>query len=802
MKGLLPDNETARLESLRRYGILDTEPEPAFDDLTRLAAHVCGTPIAVINLIGEDQQWFKSAVGLAETELPREAGLCPHVILDSELLVVRDTLEDERFATNPVVISGPQIRFYAGVPLLTPDGHALGTLCVADRMPRELSPDQAESLKVLGRQVVIQLELRRHLAESAIAMRERKRAEEALKEGEERYRLIIETAKDAFVAMDTSGLITEWNRQAEVTFGWGREEVMGRPLAETIVPPQHREAHKKGLQRFLATGQGTIVFKRIELMALHREGHEFPVELTVWPIRAGETFTFNAFVHDITERKRAEEALRASEERFRQMEENIREVFWMTSPDKNHMIYISPGYEEIWGRTCASLYERPRSWLDAIHPEDRERVVGALEKQPQGEYDEEYRIVRSDGSVRWIRDRAFPIRNESGEVYRIVGIAEEITERKQMEQQLRQADKLAALGTLLSGVAHEVNNPLFVISSYAEVATEKLRQAQYEGLDGDLAEIREATQQASVIVKRFLGAARSAGGRSEPCRVDALVQRILELVANDFTIHQIAVRTIFHSDLPPVLADPHELTQVFLNLFTNARQAMAAVRGPAMLTVTTALRSHQHKSWVEIRVADNGPGIAPQHLPFIFDPFFTTKPVGKGTGLGLSICHRIVTELGGTLTCESAVGHGATFIVRLPVAPESQAASAQPPPKLYSILMVEDDPDVLEVVGDYLDARSYRVARARSGQEAIRALGQGRFDLLLLDFMMPEMNGAEVYQRACAAQPTLAERTILLTGAQTASAVQQFIRETGCVMVGKPVSLKELEHQIRDVLSR
>jgi signal transduction histidine kinase len=249
-----------------------------------------------------------------------------------------------------------------------------------------------------------------------------------------------------------------------------------------------------------------------------------------------------------------------------------------------------------------------------------------------------------------------------------VMVIEDQTERKRMESQLRQADKLAALGTLLGGVAHELNNPLFIISGNVQLAIGKINRQRYEGLQDHLAAMYEASRRASAIIQRFLGAARSSGGRREPCQVNKLVEQTLELVANDLGIHQIEVRTDLPSTLPPVLADPQELTQVLLNLITNARQAMSGSHGRGILGVTTSLVAEQGKSWVEIRVNDDGPGIDRAELPRIFEPFYTTKPVGEGTGLGLAICHRIVTELGGNLTVDSVQGRGATFIIRLPVA--------------------------------------------------------------------------------------------------------------------------------------
>ena len=240
-----------------------------------------------------------------------------------------------------------------------------------------------------------------------------------------------------------------------------------------------------------------------------------------------------------------------------------------------------------------------------------------------------------------------------------------IARSKEVERQLRQADRLAALGRLLDGVAHELNNPLFVISGYAQLAIEKLGRGNPDGLTTDLTAVLEATQRATDVIKRFMGLARSATGRYEPCEVNSLVQRTLELMANDLKIHDVQVRTVFEPSLPAISADPQELIQVFLNLITNARQAMSA-NGGGTLTLTTGVTSTRHGSGVEVRVTDNGPGIAPENISRVFDPFFTTSPVGGGIGLGLTITHRIVTGLGGTLTCESVPGKGATFIARFP----------------------------------------------------------------------------------------------------------------------------------------
>jgi len=271
--------------------------------------------------------------------------------------------------------------------------------------------------------------LRRAIGVQALAIKA-ERVERALSESEERFRSVVETASDAIVLGDQNGNIISWNKAAQALFGYAAEEVLGEPLT-IIIPTRYRASHQRGIERLHATGRPQIIGKTVELNGLRKDGSEFPLELSLGTWRTREGTFYSGMIRDITERRRREEALRESQERFRQLAENIREVFWLTDPQKSQMIYISPGYEQIWGRTCESLYASPRSWLDALHPDDRERVAeAALTKQISGVYDEEYRIVRPDGSVRWIRDRAFPIRDESGKVYRIAGIADDITEHK------------------------------------------------------------------------------------------------------------------------------------------------------------------------------------------------------------------------------------------------------------------------------------------------------------------------------------------------------------------------------------
>ena len=259
---------------------------------------------------------------------------------------------------------------------------------------------------------------------------ERKRGEESLQQSEERLRLALAAARLGTWDWNIQTGKVVWSENVESLFGLPRGGFAGTYGAFLdLIHPEDRSGVVQAITR--ASEEG--VDYRIEHRIIWPDGSVRWLGCTGQVLRdeTGGAVRMLGTVQCITDRKQAEAALRESEERFRQLSENIREVFWMTDPEKNEMLYISPGYEEIWGRTCASLYASPRSWLDAIHHEDRDRVLtAATTKQVSGEYAEEYRIVRPDGSVRWIRDRAFPIRNASGQVYRIAGIAEDITERK------------------------------------------------------------------------------------------------------------------------------------------------------------------------------------------------------------------------------------------------------------------------------------------------------------------------------------------------------------------------------------
>ena len=256
-------------------------------------------------------------------------------------------------------------------------------------------------------------------------------AAHALTESEDRFRSVVQSAPDAIIVADEHGYIASWNKAAARLFLYESEEVVGKPLT-VLMPMRYREAHEMGLERMRATGRSKVIGHVVRLHGLRKDGTEFPIELSLatWLARGGSFFS--GIIRDVTERTQTEEALLEIQERFQLVTQLMREVFWLTDPAKNVMLYVSPSYEGIWGRSCEELYRAPRAWLEAVHPDDRSRILhAAMTKQAIGTYAEEYRILRPDGAIRWIRDRAIPIRDDAGTIVKIAGIAEDITDSKQ-----------------------------------------------------------------------------------------------------------------------------------------------------------------------------------------------------------------------------------------------------------------------------------------------------------------------------------------------------------------------------------
>ena len=521
-------------------------------------------------------------------------------------------------------------------------------------------------------------------------------------------------------------------------------------------------------------------------------------------------------VRDVTERKRAEEALRESEHRFRQVTESIDEVFWLTDTTKNQMIYISPAYERIWGRTCASLYATPRSWMDAIHPEDRERVRNAaLTRQAAQTYDVDYRIVRPDGSTRWIHDRAFPIRDASGQVYRVAGVATDITSRRQLEEQFRHAQKMEAIGQLAAGVAHDFNNLLTVMRGNAELLL--LDPAQEGSQTGEcLKQITAAAERAAGLTRQLLVFSRKQAIRTEVLSLNEVILNLTRMLKRIIGEH-VELQSHCAVSLPFIEGDAAMLEQVLVNLVVNARDAMPngglihIATDKLSLGADSARRNPEARSgeFVCLMIRDTGTGIAPEILAHIFEPFFTTKEPGKGTGLGLATVYGIVKQHQGWIEVSSLLGKGTTFKIFLPGIglPLQQPALASAEVALRggteTILVVEDDCAVRMVARRTLESFGYTVYEARSAREALECWREhgAEIALLLTDLVLPGgLTGRELAGQLQAQSPTL--NVIFITGysAQAAANGTAFFQRPKTNLLQKPCSTRDLILKVRECL--
>lgn len=377
-----------------------------------------------------------------------------------------------------------------------------------------------------------------------------------------------------------------------------------------------------------------------------------------------------------------EYALRDSEERFRQLAEHIREVFWVYGIMEERWLYVSPAYEDIWGRSRQNLLERPLEWIEAIHPDDRPRVHAAhLEKLESGRLDEEYRICRPDGTVRWIWDRGFPIHDAAGYVYRIAGLAEDITARKLAEDQLRRQEvELARTSRsslaveLASSLAHDINQPLAAIVTYAQACLSLLRQDRTDPREviRIIEEIINQGLRAGGIIRHLRDLVRKRPTVQSAIQLNALIHDMIDYVQSELRQGGLTPRLELAESLPAVLADDTQVQLVVLHLLRNAIEAMhEAGAGPRELTLRTVL---QEPDTVLTTISDTGRGLDAEAAARLFQPFFTTKP--NGMGLSLSVSRSIIESQGGRLWATPNPEGGLSFHFTLPVHPAHRASPA------------------------------------------------------------------------------------------------------------------------------
>jgi PAS domain S-box-containing protein len=631
-------------------------------------------------------------------------------------------------------------------------------------------------------------------------------AEQALGESQARQGAMIEAALDAIVSMDHAGRILEFNPAAERIFGHKRSEVLGRDMADIIIPPRLRDGHRQGMARYLATGEATILGRRIEIVAMRADGSEFPVELTIARISPKGPPVFTGFVRDLTEIKIAEAALRSAEDRLRTVVAESPLILFALDKDG---VYTTSA-----GKGLASLGRREgemvgKSIYDVYR--DYPNVLANIDRCLAGE---EFSASVDVGKVSF-EAHYTPVKSPQGEVIGLFGVATDITERRDLEAQLRHAQKMEAVGRLAGGVAHDFNNLLTVIKGHSEVVLAKMRPS--DGLRPSIEEIQKAGARGVLLTRQLLAFSRKDVVTPEVLDLGEVV-REMESMLNRLIGENVRLATRIGQWPLHVRADRGQLEQVLANLAVNARDAMPQ-GGELVIGVSAIELGGEGASpgidlppgaYVALTVTDEGFGMSAEVRSHVFEPFFTTKEQGKGTGLGLSVVYGIVRQSGGDILVESEPKRGTTFRMFLPsvsgpgvpaVKEPGRNASAPAAKGEGTILLVEDDDAVRALARDFLHVLGYQVVEANSAEEALVVLERhaGTIGGVVSDVVMPGMGGVELARRLVLLRPDL--KTLLVSGYTKDSFGDDDIGQGGFAFLQKPYTLEDFGRKVAEIVA-
>lgn len=1059
-----PADEIQRLRVLKEYRIIDTPPEEKFDDLTRLVSQICEVPIALISLVESQRQWFKSRVGVDVQESLRNGAFCAYTILQSDLFIVPDALADARFVDNPFVTHPPNIRFYAGAPLLTQEGYTLGSLCILDCVPRELTEHQKDTLRILSRQVVAQLELRRIGLKEHIV---RVPSLAQIEEDEKNIRLLMESTGEGIYGLDLEGYCTFCNPACLRILGYQEpQELYAKNMHALVHHTNHNGSaspmNECKVSQSVQTGIGVHVDDEI---LWRKDGTSFQAECWFYPVRrdgvlVGAVVTFV----DITERKQAERNLQASEMYFRTLVENapycIHELdlqgrFLSINPAGLKMVnlaneaqliktYYFDGVatedrarvqalfvEACEGRSAEFEFKSAREHASKIYASNfipiknsDNRIVTIMgfsqditkHKQAEAELEQQRKFLRqvidimpnfvfakdregrftlvnqsvakaygvtveeligksdadfnsnpteveffrqkdlevwdslqdefipedvitdATGKSRWLQTVKRPLIGEDGNVHAILGVAtditarkqaedalqelnvalthaapgislldsegryqqvndvyanllgyspeelirrhwkctvdpddhgialsafedmktsgkgefearairkdgsvfhknvvmvksanksgtdqhhcliRDITERKQMEQALRekdhelqQAQKMETIGTLAGGIAHDFNNILSGIFGFTELALKTIPENKQ--LHTYLEQVLTAASRARDLVKQILTFSRNMEIERRPTDPQLLLKEVLNFLRATLP-SSIEIKEHLVENISIINADPTQIYQVIINLCANAEFALRETGGVLeiwleKIEVGNELHaiSPQLKlrcSYLCLTIQDTGQGMSLDVQKRIFDPFFTTKAVGEGAGMGLSVVHGIIASHGGAITVHSQLGHGTTFKVYLPELGTEVISRIQEDVEIEmgegNVLLVEDEESLAGLGKLMIEQLGYTVEVHTSSLNALESFKNSpqKFDVVMSDQTMPTLTGEGLARKLLELRSDL---PIILCTGYSHTMTQEKAKAMGIqAFLMKPLHMREVATTLQDVL--
>jgi PAS domain S-box-containing protein len=632
-----------------------------------------------------------------------------------------------------------------------------------------------------------------------------KQAEQKLRESEQLFRLITENAADLIVVLDLEGRRL-YNSPSYEDF-FGTPESMRGSDSFQEVHPEDRERVRRVFRETVETGAGS----RTEYRFLLKDGSVHYIESQGSVIRdeRGKPVKVVVVSRDITARKEAERALSDSEARYRELIESARDAIYTMSPS-GVLTSLNSAFERITGWQRDAWVGK--TFLDLLHPDDRPVALANFKRVVQGESSlmNEYRIRRESGGYVLGEITATP-HLRGGKVVEVLGVARDITERRALEDGLRQAQKMESLGTLAGGIAHDFNNILSIIMGHASLL--EAVTGESPAIRQSIESITKASTRGASLVRQLLTFARKGETQIQPALLNDTIREVTQLLAKTLP-KTVTVSTHLDDSLPVVLADTSQIHQVLLNLCVNARDAMPSggtltiASGMAdVAEVRTKYAKANAGRYVQIEVADTGEGMDAATVSRIFEPFFTTKEAGKGTGLGLAVVFGIMNTHGGFIDVRSARGNGTTFRLWFPVPDVAHGAGTGSEDEgtglaikggSETILVVEDEEMLMELATSVLTSHGYNVVTAADGRKALEVFARVRPDLVMSDFGLPQLGGRELFAELRSINPAV--KVIFASGYMDPELKGELLRAGAKDFIQKPYVPGEILQRIRQAL--
>jgi len=625
---------------------------------------------------------------------------------------------------------------------------------------------------------------------------ERKQAEEALQISRNFLENLTNSMWDAVFSVKMPERVIEWANDSFRLTGYEPEECVGKTTRFLYPSEEGFLTFGNKLRKAIAEGKDVL---HTEQPLKRKNGEVFPAEITTTIFREkGEPTKVTSIVRDITERKQAEML-------YKSLTDSSPTAIYISQAGK--LVFVNPRFQEGTGLTEVELLGRDAT--EFVHPDDRKRArentVAMLKGNPVSPY--ELRVTHKSGKTAWFVGTVNLI-NYKGE-RAILGNFTDIDERKKAEEDRRQLEqrahlmsRLASIGEMAAGIAHEINNPLTTVIGFAELLGKKKLP---DDIRKNVEFIHRDGQRIATIIDRLLTFARRQTSAQELVNINDIIENSLALQAYELKTNNIKITKQLAPDLPQTTTDAGQLQQVFLNIIMNAKTEMILAHGEGKLVIKTAIEDNT----ILISFKDDGPGITKQNLEKVFNPFFTTREVGKGTGLGLSVCHGIITEHGGQIYAKSRLGKGATFVVELPVVTQAKQLElaeldAGEAKKIAGvrILAVDDEPVVLDLLDQYLTDEGYEIETVDNASDALQRINGGRYSLILLDIKMVGMSGIELYRLIQKRDRSWSRRVIFITGDVMTADTRSFLSRTRAPHITKPFNLEELKKNINRMLTQ